>query len=317
MNEDDPKLGIDFEVEELRPALDAFDELIERAERLYDRWSRLGTVRPGSGGVASGGNSTTGGTGAGSQQPPQAQGGSRGLGSNFVQGPYQRLEKLQQQLGLAHAQGNENAEKDIQLSIERANKQIARNQPKSFMSTLGTAIRSTRFGSGIEPLVGRSLDVVTSGLSALGVDLAPETMGVSLALALVAGASVKAAEEIVKMADAAAQAVIGLQAAETVTGATPREALSLRSMGAVLGRSPEDMAGISTAFQRAITTDPFARAAAARFGIQDLPVPFGKLDQASLLIQMVQAMQGMSDQEKTQFVRMVGPSAEAVLPLTM
>lgn len=268
-----------------------------------------------------------------SQKQLTAQASGGGKPTRFVQGPFQRRQALLQQQQLAVQQGNVNAQKDINLALSRNAQQLRRTQPATFAQRLMGVVRSSRFslggeGGGVQPLVGRVLDLFKGGEGGAGLlgglaeggagAAAGEALGggptgiVLGALTLIASGAIKAAAGLTKFAQQAAQASQEFQGLRFSTGGTTAETARLGSVGSALGLSPGAVGGLAAGLQDRISTDGFAMATGLRAGVYNLQQPFGKTDTAGQLVQALKFLRSETGDAQIRDARTLG--LESALP---
>lgn len=212
-------------------------------------------------------------------------------------GPAQRLVQANMQLRNANLFGNTNQQFDAQFRAFQANRSLNRAQNQMQGNDLGRALKnllmSTRVGVGggfeLMPLIGRTLMMLS------------ESGPVGIALATAAVAIISFATATAKAAEAANDFARAFMS----TGATGPEAARLSTLGGALGISNQQMGAMASSFARALASDP---ALAAIHGISN-PLgntPFGKLDQAQLLLQAMRLIRTLPADQAIRFARQYG-----------
>ena len=113
-----------------------------------------------------------------------------------------------------------------------------------------------------------------------------------LGIKMLADASAEGARRIKEYADAAARPSQEIAAIRETSGGSLAESAALRSMGIDGGRA--------RALTERIASDPFAKAAAGRLGVQALPGPYGTLDTARTTIDTIRRLRAIPDDAQAQ-----------------
>ena len=223
-------------------------------------------------------------------------------------GPAQRLLKAQQDLIRANQSGSPMMIMDAKYNLGRAQagfNKAFNPQPPDFMQSLRTFIRSTRFGAGgVSPLIGRGVDLLTSGTG-----MSPKAAGALSIAAVGAGAAITI---MTKAAKLASERLLQLSDIRYSTGSTPGQAAQLRQMGMALG---VDMGGMAKSMAAALGSDGYAQMAGARLGVSN-PMggtPYGNLNEGGDFLKAVEGLRKLNEPDAIRTARALG--IEGALPL--
>ncbi len=213
------------------------------------------------GGGGAGGSSTgVGGSGGGRsiKAPPKP-----------YQGPSARLASASTALQVAQAGGDPGEIFDAQYRFDLAKRHVQRANTSlsggpDFQSRLMTAIRSTRFGGadGVQPLVGRTLDVLGPGMAKFAGPVA---------------AAAAAAVAFGKAVDMSAKILFNIAKNRAVAGGTFGETAALGKLSSVLGG---DMASRARSLQEQSAAGGLASLLLSQYGYRELP-GFGRSTNAA------------------------------------
>lgn len=196
---------------------------------------------------------------------------------------------------------------NAQIALANANSRLIRHNAPApgFAQRLGQAALSSRFNiggqsGGVSPLVGQSLRAMGVSGPAAG------------AVGLAAGAVTLAVVALKALAEAANQggaAIKALRDSATISGGSVQESARLRAMGLD--------AGSAASLRDRISTDPTAMMGAARIGVRATPSLYGSQNNANIALQIVDGLKRVRDRggDPLRAARMIGPEAEALLPL--
>lgn len=217
-----------------------------------------------------------------------------------ITGPYQRAERLREELARADSRGIGVAgQGDIRIALAAAEAQIKKfeegqRQP-SFAERFGDFIGNSRFQLGpLQPMVGKAAALFGGGGNPY-----------AMAAQLVMDGGKEVAQALVNVAEDAAEAGRRFSEIRTVTGAGTENAARLRAYGI----DP----GSTRAMQDRITSDPFARMYAGRVGVNPVGGPFGTLDTAKTTLDLVRGLRTLEGDEQARAIRALG--AEHLAPL--
>lgn len=190
----------------------------------------------------------------------------------------------------------------LQREQARTEKAIRPKSPSNLSSRMTSFVRSTRFGNGggLEPLVGKGLDLF--GESALGDAVGP--------IGLFATGVLKAGEVLRKFVDSTAESTARLSSLRYGTGGSLREAARLKGLAGSIGLSPEDAAGVAAGIDAASTSGGLGAAYAQRAGIDIIPAPWGSADRSQKALQAFKYIANAKDErEAVNFARQTGSEA--------
>lgn len=169
--------------------------------------------------------------------------------------------------------------------------------PATFTDKLKALLMSSRFGSnGLMPLVSKAVDLL--GFEAVAAAAAIKLMWMA--------------------ANDAAEALNSFRGAGYTSGGSGSEVAGLQSYGSVLGRSVQDMADLSRALNKEITSSGVAMGFANKAGFKFNFEPFGSQDFAGNLLKNIKAIRDvdrtMGRQNALQILNAIGPAAESLKP---
>jgi hypothetical protein len=212
------------------------------------------------------------------------------LGGN---GPFTRLHHLNTQLGNPNSMSLAQAQHmNMQLSQQRAQAQVNRAMgvPAPFGQRLNTWIRSTRFGNGVSPLVGRTADLMGGGAQGMG-----------------AAAGVAAAA-IVGMAMAAKQArdyLTGLAGARNIAGGSFGSAAAATRIGAAVGLTGGQVGQMARSTIESIAQGGTAATYAMQYGVRAVP---GMGDPSNKMDRFIRLVQGIANDPNEERARRAAQS---------
>ena len=195
--------------------------------------------------------------------------------------PFTPVQRAQQRVAQAQFFGDAAQQEHAELSLARAQRAQDRarkaGQPASFESRLETFVRSTRFGEGVSPLIGRTLDLLPAQMaSKIGPLLGP--IGIAAAGVAVAFEVVQRAGEALGTAIGQATArAIEFSSALSASGGTGRNVAALGAYGV----PTHQIAAAAQALRDRLSSDPIA-IAFSRTGML-APGAHGPTNQAEIL----------------------------------
>lgn len=206
--------------------------------------------------------------------------GNRGAGgAGYLSGPFQRLQKAQDNYRRALMQSNQQIIADARVALENAQRGVQRLQPKSFQQRLMELIGTTRIGnSGVAPLVNRIGALLPGGGQGGLNGGANGAMGGMLLAGGVAAAAA-ATQTFARWLGEASQAAAAFKREMLTTGGTARDTAALQTFG---------LAGdLANALRDRLSSDPFAMATA---GAQIDPRLGGSQNNAAILVREVEKL---------------------------
>jgi hypothetical protein len=209
--------------------------------------------------------------------------GNRGAGgTGYLSGPFQRLQKAQDNYRRALMQSNQQIIADARVALENAQRGVQRLQPKSFQQRLMELIGTTRIGnSGVAPLVNRIGALLPGGGQG---GLNGGANGAMGGMLLAGGVAVAAAatQTFARWLGEASQAAAAFKHEMLTTGGTARDTAALQTFGL-----PGDLAN---ALRDRLSSDPFAMATA---GAQIDPRLGGSQNNAAILVREVEKLRAV------------------------
>jgi len=262
------------------------------------RFNRLSGASGGFGGAAGGKSPSSGGSGAASARTP-----------SYVQGPFQRQEKLGTQLTSALATGNKRAAVDIKLAQSRNEAQIKRilAPEKGLGAKFADVLKTSRFGVGaggkmeMMPLVGRTAALAAEALG-------PEIAALAGPVGLVVGAAIAAGTAVFNLAKSAAEAGAAFTSFQISVGSFGLNASSALAIGRQGGLSADQTAGQASALQEGITGSALGRSVGMKYGAFNLGGYYGSQDTAGQYAQVIAALRASKApmEEKLRDARVLG-----------
>lgn len=207
-----------------------------------------------------------------------------GGGEARVNGPASRFQRAAEQRQRAYASGDEAQIFDAQHNYRRAEEAFERAQRggrRTPAERLETFVRSTRFGNGVSPLVGRGLDLANM----------PKGVAGPLGLGLAAGA---AGWSFARDAMNDARDRYGEIHAAARQGVSPGQ---IGALGRV-GFRGEEAATQAEAFRQRLLSDPTAANVGLQGGIRARPGLAGAADAPRLLQQGIDLLRQTTDAEE-------------------
>ena len=192
------------------------------------------------------------------------------------------------------------------LALQQAQNRAAKAaQIPSFFKKFETFVRSTRFGAaGVQPLVGRTLDLVGEG--------GPAGIG----LAFLGTAAFEAGKMLKEFGDRASDNIQAFSKLQAYTGGTAKETAKLSGLATFLKVDPGSLSGTAQNLAAAATgqSGPFAFQEAYKAGLSPTPFPFAHKDQAADVFKTVDYLRSIkSDQAASVAARNL--NAPELLPL--
>ncbi len=251
-----------------------------------------GTVQALSAATSSSSGSSVGSSRSAGRRPPIAA----------IQGPFQRMNRINSQLGQhpsfapAYAQ-----QQDALLAQSRAQAQVNRalGVQKPFDQRLMNFIRSTRFGAGgFSPLVGQTMDLLgiggkaaggagAGGAGAAGAGLARLAGPIGLAILAFQGVS-KAAQMFGKQLEEARQRMMEYASIQNTAGGRPSSSIQAARIAMAIGEDPGSVGAQARSIIDGIAGGGPAATYANRYGVRSVPGmgdPSNKMDRFMRLIQ--------------------------------
>jgi len=211
----------------------------------------------------------------------------------FTSGPFQRQEKLAEEMRRALAGGNGRAIADVSLAQGRNDKAIERALagPKGVGDKLLDVFKSSRFAvSGgkaeILPLVGKSLGAITEALG-------PEVMALVGPVGVAATAAGAAAKALFDLTKASAEAGAAYARFTYAIGSNGPGAAGALAVGKMAGLDASGTAALAQGLNSAITGSAMGRMFGQRVGVFNQASPYGNVDVGSQLVKAVEGLRSI------------------------
>ena len=220
---------------------------------------------------------------------------SAAIADRFTTGPFQRQEKLSEEMRRASQQGNTRAVADIGLAQGRNDRLVARAGagPKGLGDRLADLVKTSRFSvaggkAEIMPLVGKALGVITEALG-------PEILAVAGPVGLVVAAAIEASKALFELTKASAEAGASYAKFTYAIGNNGPGAANALSIGRMAGLDAAGTAGLANNVNSAITGSALGRMYGQSVGVFNQAGPYGSVNHADILTQAIEGTRGIKD----------------------
>jgi len=220
---------------------------------------------------------------------------SAAIADRFTSGPFQRQEKLSEEMRRASQQGNTRAVSDIALAQGRNDRLVARASagPKGLGERLADLVKTSRFSvaggkAEIMPLVGKALGVVSEVLG-------PELLAVAGPVGLVVAAAIEASKALFELTKASAEAGASYAKFQYAIGSNGPGAARALSIGRMSGLDAAGTAGLANNVNSAITGSGIGRMYGLQVGVFNQGGPYGSVNHADILNQAIEGTRGIKD----------------------
>jgi hypothetical protein len=207
-------------------------------------------------------------------------GGSRTPAIPGANGPFTRLYQLNNQLGAPNRMTLAQAQQaNMALAQQRAQAQVNRAMgvPAPFGQRLNNFVRSTRFGNGVSPLIGRTADLLGGGSG-------PVSAAVGVAAAAVIGLAMAAKQ--------ARETLTSLAGMRGVAGGSIASASAATRLGAAIGLQGGDVAAMARSTMSNIASGGAASTYAAGYGVRSVT---GMGDPANKIDRFIRLIEGVAN----------------------
>ena len=220
---------------------------------------------------------------------------SAAIADRFTSGPFQRQEKLSEEMRRASQQGNTRAVSDIALAQGRNDRLVARAGagPKGLGDRLADLVKTSRFSvaggkAEIMPLVGKALGVVSEVLG-------PELLAVAGPVGLVVAAAIEASKALFELTKASAEAGASYAKFQYAIGSNGPGAARALSIGRMSGLDAAGTAGLANNVNSAITGSGIGRMYGLQVGVFNQGGPYGSVNHADMLVKAIEGTRGIKD----------------------